>query len=269
MRVAVITPYYKEPDALLEQCHASVLDQTFPCDHIFVADGFPKAAIGGWRAKHFTLANAHGDAGNMARVIGCLSAFAQGYDAIAFLDADNWYRTDHIQRLLELQRRTGADVCTSRRSMHRADGTYMFDDLKSDGRTHVDTNCLLLTRAALPIIARWAYMPRELYPVGDSVYWSSIRTSRLSRAHEPVATVCYRTTWEADYKRMGEPIPAGSKTLAFTDQPYHWFKSLPARDRWRIWQEFGFPLRRRSVARLVVQYALTRLSPYSYLGART
>lgn len=60
---------------------------------------------------------------------------------------------------------------------------------------------------------------------------------------------------------MGEPVPAGSKTLAFTDQPYYWFKSLPAQDRWRIWQDFGFPLRRRTVAKLVGQYTLSRLSP--------
>ena len=125
MRVAVITPYYKEPNELLEQCRASVLDQTVACDQVFVADGFPNAVVGGWHAKHFILPNAHGDAGNMGRVIGSLSAFAQGYDAVAFLDADNWYRPDHIQRLLELHRRTGAAVCTSRRSMHRADGSYM------------------------------------------------------------------------------------------------------------------------------------------------
>ncbi|RUM22851.1 glycosyltransferase [Rhizobium phaseoli] len=268
MRVAVITPYYKESNELLEQCRASVVDQTVACDHVFVADGFPNEVVERWRVKHFILPNAHGDAGNMARVIGSLSVFAQGYDAVAFLDADNWYRSDHIQRLLDLHCRTGAAVCTTRRSMHRADGSYMFDDAKSDGRTHVDTNCLFLTRPSLPIIARWAHMPRELYPVGDSVYWSSIRSSRLSHAHEPAVTVCYRTTWEADYKRMGEAAPAGSKTLAFTDRPYYWFKSLPARERWRIWQDFGFPLRRRTVAKLVGQYALSRLSPYSYVGTK-
>lgn len=148
MRVAVITPYYKEPNELLEQCRASVLDQTVACDHVFVADGFPNAVVGRWRAKHFILPNAHGDAGNMARVIGSLSAFAQGYDAVAFLDADNWYRSDHIQRLLELHRRTGAAVCTSRRSMHRADGSYMFDDSKATAmRTWIRTAYFLRDRA--------------------------------------------------------------------------------------------------------------------------
>ncbi|WP_375690441.1 hypothetical protein [Pseudooceanicola sp. LIPI14-2-Ac024] len=261
MRVAVITPYYKEPEAILRQCHESVLAQTFACDHVLVSDGFPNPVVAGWAVEHFTLPRAHADAGNMGRVVGSVSLFARGYDAVAFLDADNWYDADHVGSLVDLQSRTGAAVCVTRRAMHRLDGSYMFEDDKSDGHRHVDTNCLFLTRAALPLIARWAHMPRELWPVGDSVYWSSIRRSGLPVARLERPTVHYRTTWESDYSRLGEALPEGGKTSAFTDQPYLWFKALPAADRWRIWREFGFPLRRRSVARLVVQHAVSSLTP--------
>ena len=268
MRVAVVTPYYKEPEEILRQCHESVLAQTYACDHSLVSDGFPNPVVSTWKVEHFTLPKAHADAGNMGRVVGSISAFARGYDAVAFLDADNWYDKDHIRNLVDLQSRTGAAVCIARRSMHRLDGSYMFEDDKSDGRKHVDTNCIFLTRAALPLVARWAHMPRQLWPVGDSVYWSSIKTSGLPLARLERSTVHYRTTWESDYRRMGEVLPEGCKNIEVTDRPFRWFKALPAAERWRIWREFGFPLRRRSVARLVVQQALSSLSPFSVAKAK-
>jgi len=263
MRIAVITPYYKESDAILAQCHQSVLDQTAACDHILVADGFPKRSVTGWPVKHYVLPSAHGDGGNLARIIGSISAFNLDYDAVAFLDADNWYQPDHISRLVALQARTGAAVCTSNRSMHRLDGSYMFDDDKNDGRSHVDTSCFFFTRAALPVIAHWAQIPKELAAALDTVYWSSIRSSRLRCAHEPHPTVCYRTPYESDYRRMGEAMPEGGKNLALTDQPFRWFKSLLAEDRWRIWREFGWPLRQRTVAKIHAAYALSWLRPFS------
>ena len=45
LRVAVITPYYREPLTMLRQCHDSVRTQTYPCTHFLIADGHPQEEI--------------------------------------------------------------------------------------------------------------------------------------------------------------------------------------------------------------------------------
>jgi hypothetical protein len=88
-------------------------------------------------------------------------------------------------------------------------------------------------------------MPRELGGICDTIYFSSIRNFKLPHAHEPTPTVCFRTTYEADYLRLGEPLPAEGKLLKDTNKPFYWFKSLPADDRRRIRKDLGWPSRRR------------------------
>ncbi|MEI9963395.1 MAG: glycosyltransferase [Caulobacteraceae bacterium] len=111
LRVAVVTPYFKEPLELLRQCHLSVARQTYPCLHVMVADGFPQAALDGWQIDHLTLPRPHGDIGSTPRLVGCYHAIGLGFDAVAFLDADNWYREDHVETLVRLHERTGAASC--------------------------------------------------------------------------------------------------------------------------------------------------------------
>lgn len=263
MRVAIVTPYYKEADDVLSQCHNSVLQQTTSCEHIFVADGFPNPLVDRWDARHITLPQAHADGGNIPRVLGSISAFSLGFDAVAFLDADNWFEPDHVKRMVALHAATGADVCTASRSMHRLDGSFMFDDDKNDGRSHVDTSCYFLTRGALPVLARWGLIPRGLANIVDTIYWESILGAKLSHAHETTQTVCYRTPYEADYNRLGEPLPAGGKAISVTEKPFAWFKSLPAQDRFQIWKDLGWPSKRRSVAALQVAYLAARVSQFA------
>jgi len=241
MKIAVITPYYKEDDDILEQCHRSVMDQTTACDHLLVADGFPKAIVDHWQARHMILPQAHADCGNTPRTLGALSAFNSGYDAVAFLDADNWYQPDHIARMVRLHRDTGAVVCTSNRTMHRPDGSYMFDDDKNDGTRHVDTSCFFMTRPVIAVLARWIAMPKQVAPVCDTVYLETIKRGHLPYAHDPALTVCFRTVYESDFLRLDEPMPIGVKTLAATDAPFHWIKALSTSERKRVQHELGWP----------------------------
>jgi hypothetical protein len=109
MRVAVVTPYFREPLDWLRQCHASVRAQTHACTHVMVADGHPQSEVAGWPGlRHIALPTSHGDYGDTPRAIGSIEAIGAGFDAIAYLDADNAYAPDHIESLVELQRRTGA-----------------------------------------------------------------------------------------------------------------------------------------------------------------
>ena len=106
-RYVFITPYYKETRAVLEQCIASVRSQSVRADHILIADGFPQDWIDQINVRHVRLDRAHADWGNTPRCIGALMAAAEGYDGIAFLDADCWLEQDHLEFLSRLDRGTG------------------------------------------------------------------------------------------------------------------------------------------------------------------
>jgi glycosyltransferase involved in cell wall biosynthesis len=150
MKVAVVTPYYETPIDWLGQCHRSVKAQTHPCTHFLVSDGKPEEVVEHYDAHHVRLPGPHQDVGNTGRAIGAILAQRQGFDAICFLDADNWYRPDHVASLVALQRRTGAAVCSSSRMIHHLDGALLGACKEVDGEVFVDTNCLLLTRPAFP-----------------------------------------------------------------------------------------------------------------------
>lgn len=211
MKIAVVTPYYKEPEAELRQCHESVLAQTVDCTHFMVADGFPQAALDGWDVRHVKLPVAHGDAGDCARGVGAMAAIGEGFDAIAFLDADNWYEPQHLETMLSLYEETLADVCIARRKLHRVDGSLLYEDNSSDGEKFVDTNCYFITRPAFGVLSLWVTMPHDLWGVGDRVFFAALKRRGYSRALASEPTVAYRTRWSIHYTKVGETPPDGGK----------------------------------------------------------
>jgi glycosyltransferase involved in cell wall biosynthesis len=214
LRVAVVTPYYDEPLEVLRQAHESVRQQTYPCTHFLIADGRPNDHVQHWTAEHTVLARAHSDNGNTPRGIGSICAANEGFDAIAYLDADNWFHPTHVARMVDLHRRTGALVCTATRSIHRHDGSLMYVDRdESDGKEMVDTSCLFLARGAFRALPLLVMMPRHLAPVCDKVFWSSLRARGYATAHCDEATVAFRTRYAAHYVNVGEVPPPGSKVL--------------------------------------------------------
>jgi hypothetical protein len=237
LRVAVITPYYREQPETLRVCHESVKRQTYPCVHFMVADGFPSPEVARWPVEHIALSKAHRDNGDTPRGIGSLSAMNLGYDAIAYLDADNWFFENHIESMVSLYRRTGAAVCTASRTIHRLDGSLMYADrYECDGKKHVDTSCFFLTREAFSLLPIWAMMPGELGPVCDIVFWRAILERRLPCAHNPQPTVAFRTQYQVHYANRGETPPPGSKSNAeSTGKAMQWWRELPEpiRDQWR------------------------------------
>jgi hypothetical protein len=74
MKIAIITPYFKESLDILEQCYNSVLSQEVNTDHYFIADGFPRNEINSWKVKHIILEKSHNDNGNTPRGIGSKTA---------------------------------------------------------------------------------------------------------------------------------------------------------------------------------------------------
>ncbi|MBV8781089.1 MAG: glycosyltransferase family 2 protein [Phycisphaerae bacterium] len=235
----MITPYFREAIDVLQHCHDSVRTQTFACTHFMIADGQSQAEVFGWECQHLVLPQSHDDNGNTPRAIGSLSAMNQGFDAIAYLDADNWFYPNHIEAMIRLQRKTSAAVCTATRSIHRADRSLMYIDRReSDGKKHVDTSCLFLTSAAYRLLPLWAMMPKQLGPICDSIFWQAINARRLATAHHPEPTVAFQTQYAAHYTDIGERAPDGTKSNDdSTGRATRWWHSLPedVRADWQIY----------------------------------
>ena len=192
MRVGIITPYYRETLDTLRTCHESVQAQTHACTHFMVADGFPNPELSAWPIKHIVLSDSHGDVGNTPRAIGSLSAMSLGFDAIAYLDADNGYYANHVDSMIKLLQQTRAAICTASRTIHRQDGSLMFTDPECDGSSHVDTSCYFFTKQAFRLLPLWGMMPPQLGPVGDRVMWNMIRFFGISCAHNQEPTVAFQ-----------------------------------------------------------------------------
>ena len=209
MKVAVVTPYYKEPIEILRKCHESVASQSHVASHIMVADGFPNYEIDNWNVDHIILPQAHNDIGSTPRLIGSFHAIGLGYDVIAFLDADNWYRNDHIESLIKLNENTGALFLSSSRTLCRIDGSIMAVCNQTDPECFIDTNCMMFVRGSFDILNYWVLMPSYAHLIGDRVMLHKVKEAGIKRAHSGLPTIYYRASKEGVYISHGEEIPEG------------------------------------------------------------
>jgi hypothetical protein len=212
MKIAVITPYFKEPLSYLERGHKSVITQGADVDHFLVADGFPNNTIGSWNCKHIVLPNSHGDNGNTPRGIGGALAISQGYDAIAYLDADNWFHPGHLSSLIDLSKLSRSEVCTSFRTMHALDGgELMVQDRDELDLTHVDTSCYLILETAFALNDIWLHMPKELSPICDRVFLKGVVEGRYVTASSKLQTVAFRSQYRQHYLDAKVTPPPAAK----------------------------------------------------------
>jgi glycosyltransferase involved in cell wall biosynthesis len=212
MKIAVVTPYCRERPEYLRRCIDMVKAQSVPCDHIMVADGNPHPAIRrNERLRHLVLPLAHGDNGNVARTMGGLAAATWGYDAVAWLDADNGFLPDHLESLLALQRETGLPLVASWRSFHRLDGSLLRVLSEEEERLDiVDTSCWLVTRPAFDLLDAWL-MPLPLGPICDRVFFQTVKFRRYEFASTRRRSVCFTTTYRYHYELAKEPPPPDAK----------------------------------------------------------
>jgi glycosyltransferase involved in cell wall biosynthesis len=216
-KLAVITPYCAGSESYFEQCLESVLAQTIACVHIVVCDGETRVPSGRTtRLRIMTIPGPHHDTGNAARAVGGILADAEGFDAVAYLDADNWYDPDHVQLAWESANRTESAVISSARHLHALDGLWMGRCHEVNGTTFVDTNCLFLRRPAFGLLSAWAQIPHAHAAIGDRIVWARVLKSGLPHTHTGRATVHYRTPYKVHYDRFGLPVPDGAKVLRST-----------------------------------------------------
>ena len=225
MKIAVVTPYYKESTDLLRQCHESVLAQGISADHFFVADGFPNQELMKWGIKHISLPQAHDDNGNTPRGIGSIIADIEGYDFISYLDADNWYHPNHLVSMLNLFKETKADICTSFRTFHTLDGVDMsIKEQPEESLSHVDTSCYFINRKAFSTLDVWLKMPKMLSPLCDRVFLSYLINKKHRLVSTKKHTVAFRTQYKNHYLQCGLEPPKNSKIDIFTE-PMTWLRT--------------------------------------------
>jgi glycosyltransferase involved in cell wall biosynthesis len=215
MRVAVVVPFHDEREEWLRCCFQSVAEQQSPAAIIAVGDGATPNAVGPFH-RLIQLPEAHRDGGRAARAIGASEAVNSGFDAVAFLDADNWFSPLHIAEMLRLHATTGASICTASLSIVRVDGRPFEPELpsESDGETHADTSTIFVTREAFPLLSNWALVPPELGSICDRVWWQLAKSSGYKRAHSTMKTVFYRNRYAEQYRVLGETPPAGTKEFS-------------------------------------------------------
>ena len=250
MRVLVVTAYYKEERALIERTIRSVAGQTAVAkgqavvDHLLVADGFPQDWIAGAGVRHVALDRAHGDYGNTPRGYGSVLGIAEGYDAICYCDADNWYEPEHVETCLTAARALdGVDYVIARRIMRRPDETAIpIED--EPVSTHVDTNCFFFLPGSYHLIHHFANAPRELSIIGDRLFFGMLKGAKLKTVLLQKPTVSYLCLWEPVYRAIGETPPEGAKTGADHRPAEAWLQARSNRDRVIVARLTGLPLAR-------------------------
>lgn len=213
MRVAVISAYYKEPPHVLRRCHGSVLAQSGNVTHFMVADGFPASEVDSWTGVvHIRIPN-HADYGDTPRGVGAACAAAGGFDAICFLDADNWYEPNHVETMRMIVEKTNAQVVTAVRNIFTADGRMLGVCQESNGVDFNDTSCYFLTRSAFPACAAWLFKDARESISGDRIFWNAVQNGGYTRFHSTEPTVNYVSTLAFHYEMFGETPPDDSKVI--------------------------------------------------------
>ena len=177
-----------------------------------MGDGVRRALATRDSLLHLALPRGVADYGDTPRGIGSMYAAGLGFDAIAYLDADNWYLPRHIESLVTLAQQSGAAVLSSRRALHHLeDGRLLAECLMSDGEQFCDTSCMFFTRRAFALLPLWALMDRRLHPIDDRVIWARVMASGLARAHTGRTTVGYLATHATIYRDLKLAVPAAAK----------------------------------------------------------
>jgi len=216
MRVAVITPYYREALHVLVRCRSSVFAQTYPdVRHYMLADGHPRDELRDLMF-HVELPRCD-DYGDTPRLVGCAIADAQGADAILLLDADCWLEKGHIQQMVKVMQREDAPVVTCPRNLYRTNGSYMCVDSESDGIHFNDTNCYLIRKDAFHLLRAWGLKDKRLCIIDDRVFWATVKDSGLKIVRSGVPTVNYPTSFAFHYSQNKEPIPDDTKVIMQID----------------------------------------------------
>ena len=143
--------------------------------------------------------------------MGGVFAERNGFDAVAYLDADNWYDPIHIESMVAAHTASGFSLVASKRKFVDLQGNPLDISEKDEERgNHFDTSCWLILRPAFHLLRTWL-MPKELSPLCDRIFFYKVRHDRLKMAVTNCRTVNFRTQYLSHYQAAGIPPPPGVK----------------------------------------------------------
>ena len=214
IKPAVVTPYCGESARVLSRCHHSVACQTYPARHFFVADGLPDPAVDEFNAEHIILSKSHDDFGNTPRALGALSAINQGFNAVFFLDADNWYLHNHVEEGVKLKfQNSSIDVAASFRRIILPSNVEISPDQEDLDFCHLDTSCMGFFESAFMLLPFWATMTPELSPIGDRIVYQEMKSRNLKIEWTKRESVFYSSNYAHHYQRAGLQVPEDAYRL--------------------------------------------------------
>jgi hypothetical protein len=160
---------------------------------------------------HIVLPHANGDNGNTPRAIGGMLADSYGYDAVAYLDADNWYLPSHIAGLVAAFEKTRNPMVASKRLFCDLDGQMMaITDADDEAGRHVDTSCWLVFRPAFSMLRAWL-MPKVLGPFCDRIFFQKAMHERFGMFLVDAKTMVFRTQYVLHYLAAKRSPPPSAK----------------------------------------------------------
>lgn len=250
MRIAVVTPYFKESAEVLRRCLTSVQSQGAAVDHVLVADGHPQDWVDAEpRVNHIVLRKAAADFGDTPRSLGFVAAMRSEYDIIQFLDADNLLMTGHFDIVLRhfqgLPEAQYPDLVVARRELLRPDGSILGRSIKEDDALkHIDTSCYVFYRTAFHVGLKWSLIPRQLGFMDDRVFFALMRKSGLARiAVNETKTVGYTCWWRDVYREAGETPPPNCKDVEdYRFAAREWWRALDAHSKRVLEARLGMPI---------------------------
>ena len=211
MKVAVVTPYYRESKRIIKRCIDSVAKQTHDdVIHVLVSDGYPQDWINDFTLHHLVIPNV-GNFGDTPRAIGATYAAGLDVDAIIFLDADCWLPYYHVENLVCCAQESRVGIVTCPRNIW-LDGEEMGICSESNGLGFNDTNCYLITKPYFSVCSAWAFKNQKDAIVGDRVFWNAVQRcgANIVRA---VSAVNYQSDYAHHYQMFGKTPPGDSKVL--------------------------------------------------------
>jgi hypothetical protein len=100
LKVAVVTPYYQEPQDWLIQCHESVANQSYPCTHIMVADGYSNELVGRLGVLHIPLPRRHRDYPSSVTLRNTKQQESQTIHQEKRVEIDSWHELTRENRAI-------------------------------------------------------------------------------------------------------------------------------------------------------------------------
>ena len=210
MKVAVVTPYYRESKRIIKRCIDSVAKQTHDdVIHVLVSDGYPQDWINDFTLHHLVIPNV-GNFGDTPRAIGAAYAAGLDVDAIVFLDADCWMPHDHVTNMLMCMAGE-PNIVTCPRNIW-LNGEEMGICSESNGIHFNDTNCYMIAKPYFPVCGAWAFKNQKDCIVGDRVFWNAVQRSgaKLFRCR---SAVNFESDYAHHYQMFGKTPPGDSKVL--------------------------------------------------------